>query len=367
MRARLLCLLTAATAMAAPSVPWSSIPLSFEPNTGQASRDVRYLARGSAYTLYLTGREMVFAGRNQPPLRTKFPGANPSAPVAAESPQPSTSNYFVGNDPTKWRTAVPNYARVRYSGIYPGIDLVYYGHEGTLEYDWIVAPGADPARIRMTFEGRPHLRIDEHGDLVIRQDGNEYRHKRPAIYQEFAGKRIPVDGRWVVRGSECSFQIGVYDHSRTLTIDPPLVFATYEGGSGLDYAYAVAVDAAGNTYVTGIAGSANFPTAGTLRGTEDVFVTKISSDGSSKVYSTLLGGGGPDEGLGIAVDTEENVYITGKAGSFDFPMKNAIQPTWGGSGDAFLTKLDPSGGIACVLHLSGRQCNRLRNRGRHRS
>ncbi|HTR39098.1 MAG TPA: SBBP repeat-containing protein [Bryobacteraceae bacterium] len=349
MRARLLCLLTAATAMAAPSVPWSNVPLSFEPNTGQANKEVRYLARGSNYTLLLTGRETVVAARNQPPLRMSFAGGNPSAPMAAEASQRSTSNYFVGNDPTKWRTAVPNYARVRYSGIYPGIDLVYYGREGTLEYDWIVAPGADPGKIRITFEGRPDLRIDGQGDLVIRQGGNEYRHKKPAIYQEIAGKRTAVDGLWVVRGSECSFQIGVYDHTRTLTIDPPLVFATYEGGNLADYAYAVAVDAAGNTYVAGGTGSSNFSTSGALqgalKGVEDVSVTKINSDGSSKIFSTFLGGGGPDEGKGIAVDNEQNVYITGSAGSFDFPMKNPIQGTWGGSGDAFLTKLDPSGAL----------------------
>src|SRR5215831_2131095 len=166
MRATLL--LIAGTAMAAPTVRWGNLPLSFEPNCGEAPAKVRYLARGSSYTLYLASGEMVLAARDHSTLRTRLSGANPSAAITAEAPQGSTSNYFVGNDATKWRTSVPNYERVRYTGVYPGIDLVYYGKDGYLEYDWIVSPGADPARIRMTFENTDQLRIDSEGDLVIK-------------------------------------------------------------------------------------------------------------------------------------------------------------------------------------------------------
>lgn len=189
---RLWFLLISGTAMAAPVVQWGNVPLSFEPNTGQTSAQVRYLARTSSYTLYLASGETVLAGRNQPPLRTRFSGASPSAGIAGEVPQDSWSNYFIGNDPAQWHTAVPNFASVRYAGVYSGIDLVYYGNDGNLEYDWIVSPGADPQKIRMIFESADQLRIDKEGDLVIRvggqAGGNEYRHKKPVIYQEISGK-----------------------------------------------------------------------------------------------------------------------------------------------------------------------------------
>jgi uncharacterized protein (TIGR03437 family) len=210
-----------------------------------------------------------------------------------------------------------------------------------------VSPGADPAKIRMAFENADQLRIEGQGDLVVREGGNEYRHRRPVLYQEINGERIPVAGRWTLHGKEGSFHIGSYDHRKELVIDPPLIYSTYHGGNGLDYAYAVAVDSIGNTYVTGGAGSANFPATNplqnALKGTEDVFVTKINPSGSTKLYSTYLGGIGMDEGRGIAVDVQGNAYITGSAGSIDFPTKNPIQRAQGGSGDAFVAKLNATG------------------------
>jgi uncharacterized protein (TIGR03437 family) len=340
-------LLITGTALAAPAVKWGNIPLSFEPNRGQAPAAVRYLARGSSYTLYVASGEAVLAGHDGPALRTRFTGANAAANITAEAPQSSTSNYFGGNEPRNWHTSVPNYARARYTGVYPGIDLIYYGKEGRLEYDWIVAPGADPSRIQMVFESADRLRVDQTGDLVIKAGNNEYRHKRPEIYQDIDGRRQPVAGSWTLRGNKGSFRIGRYDHSRPLVIDPPLIYSTYHGGSGLDYAYAIAVDSIGNTYITGGAGSTNFPTTNplqaSLHGAEDVFVTKINPAGTAKLYSTYLGGAGPDEGHGIAVDVQGNAYVTGSAGSIDFPTKNAIQSKSGGSGDAFLTKLNATG------------------------
>ena len=344
---RLLLLLAGTTALAAPVVRWSEIPLSFEPNAGQAATEVRFLARGSSYSVYLTEGTLVLAGKNHSPLRTRLAGANPAARFSAEAPLTSTSNYFVGNDPGQWRTAVPNFGRVRLSGVYPGIDLLYYGKDGNLEYDWIVAPGADPRAIRMVFEGAGRLRIDSSGDLVVQTGANEYRHQRPRIYQEAGGTRVAVAGQWILHGKEGRFRIGAYDPSKELIIDPPLLYSTYQGGAGLDYAYALAVDSAGNTYVTGGTGSANFPTTGPLQGslsgTEDVFVTKFTPDGSSRLYSTYLGGGSVDEGRGIAVDSRGYAYVTGSAGSLDFPLKNPIQAATGGSGDAFLAKLSPTG------------------------
>jgi uncharacterized protein (TIGR03437 family) len=339
--------LIAGTALAAPTVHWGSIQLSFEPNQGQAPADVLYLARGSSYTLYLAGGETVLAAHGGPPLRMKLSGANRSASIAGEARQASISNYFGGNDPHNWHTSVPNYGRVRYTDVYPGIDLVYYGKDGRLEYDWIVSPGADPSKIRMNFENADRLWIDPRGDLVIQAGHHEYRQQKPVVYQEIGGKRVPVAGSWTLHGREGSFRVGSYDRRKELVIDPPLVYATYHGGSGQDYGYGIAVDSVGNTYVTGGAGSANFPTTGglqgSLKGTEDVFVTKFNPTGSAKMYSTYLGGSNVDEGRAIAVDVQGNAYITGTAASLDFPVKNAIQATTGGSGDAFVAKLNASG------------------------
>jgi len=297
--------------------------------------------------LYLTQAEAVLAPSKGRPLREKFTQANLSARIVGEAQQPSASNYFVGNDPAKWRASIANYGRVRYSGVYPGIDLVYYGREGNLEYDWIVAPGADPRRIRIAFENADRLRIDRQGDLVITSGDSEYRHKKPTLYQQIAGRRVAVSGSWILHGNESSFRIGAYDPGKELVIDPPLIYSTYHGGNGLDYAYAVAVDSVGNTYVNGGAGSANFPTTNplqsSLQGTEDVFITKINPSGSAKLYSTYLGGGAADEGRGIAVDVQGNVYVTGSTSSLDFPTKGAVQAKQGGSGDAFLAKLNATG------------------------
>jgi uncharacterized protein (TIGR03437 family) len=345
---RLWFILISGTAMAAPTLQWGNVPLSFEPNTGQASAQVRYLARSSSYTLYLAPGETVLAGRNQSLLRTRFSGANASAAIAGEVPQNSRSNYFIGNDPARWHAAVPNFARVRYAGVYEGIDLVYYGKDGKLEYDWIVSPGADPQKIGMMFDSADQLRIDKQGDLVIEAAGNEYRHKKPVIYQDVSGQRAPVDGGWILHGNEASFRLGVYDHAKELVIDPPLIYSTYYGGNGADYAYAVAVDSIGNTYVAGGVGSTSFD----IRGPEDGFVLKLSPSGS-KLYSTFLGGAGVDEAKGIAVDIQGNVYVVGNTGSLDFGTKNPIQAKTGGSGDAFVAKLNQAGALVYASYLGG--------------
>jgi hypothetical protein len=329
-------------------VKWGNIPLSFEPNVGQEVAEVRYLARGNTYTLYLADGEMLLNGRHQAPLKMKFVGASVASRIVGDGQQVSTSNYLLGNDSSQWRTGVPNYGSARYRSVYPGIDLVFYGHDGgDVEYDWIVSPSADPGQIRLRFDDATRLRVDQHGDLVIELGETEYRQKKPVAYQDVGGKRVEIDATWRLHGKDTGVRIGRYDHTQPLIIDPVLYYSTYLGGIGNDYAYAVAVDPIGNTYVTGGTASANFPTAnvlqGSLRGTNDVFVTKINAAGTAKVYSTFLGSGGVDEGRGIAVNSLGEVYVTGSAGFSDFPVKNAIQATWGGSGDAFLTKLDSTG------------------------
>ena len=345
---RLLFFLAASTALAAPVVHWANTPLSFELNDGQASAEVSYLARGSSYSLYLSRGSVTLAGKDRSLLRTKLLGANLSAGISGENRQSSTSNYFIGNDPRQWHASVPNFGRVRYTGVYPGIDLVYYGNDGHLEYDWVVAPGADPQKIRMRFEGAGRLRIDKQGDLVIGAGKNEYRHKKPLIYQEAGGKRILVAGNWTLHSDEASFHLGAYDRGRELVIDPPLIYSTYYGGTGSDYGYAVAVDSIGNTYVAGGAGSAAFG----ILGAEDGFVLKLRPDGT-KLYATFFGGAGVDEARGVAVDVQGNAYVTGITGSLDFPVKGAIQAKTGGSQDAFVAKLSQRGVLAYATYLGG--------------
>jgi uncharacterized protein (TIGR03437 family) len=341
-------LLLAGTALAAPAIQWNNPPLSFEPNRGQVAAEVRFLARGRSYTFYVGSGETVLTGQDQSALRTKFSGANLTAGITGEVRQGSTTNYLIGNDPAKWRTSLPNFEKVRYSQVYRGIDLVYYGNDGNLEYDWIVSPGGDPRDIRMAFQGADRVKIDRNGDLVMRAGRSEYRQKRPSIYQEIAGKRVPVSGAWTLRGNEGSFRVGAYDRSKELVIDPPLIYSSYYGGTGLDYAYAVAVDSIGNTYVAGGVGSANLG----ILGQEDAFVTKLRPNGS-KLYTSFIGGNGTDEARGIAVDVQGNVYVTGTTGSLDFPTKGAIQAKTGGSGDAFVAKLNQSGLPVYATYLGG--------------
>ncbi len=275
-------------------------------------------------------------------LRMKLTGANPGAKVEGLERQQGNSNYFIGNDPSQWRTDVPNYGKVRVADVYPGIDLIYYGNQHELEYDWIVKPGGDPSRIRFKIEGAVP-RVDAAGDLVLKTSAGEVRQRKPAVYQ---GERR-IKGGFVVRGRPVSFEVAAYDRSRPLVIDPVLVYSTYLGGSSDDSGSGIAVDGSGNAYVTGHTFSANFPTANALQpangGSADVFVTKISADGSTKLYSTYLGGNGADYANAIAVDGSGNAYVTGFTNSTNFPTTNALQATWGGNSDAFVTKISANG------------------------
>jgi hypothetical protein len=271
---------------------YGKLPLSFEPNQGQTDARVKFLARASGYTLFVTADEAVFAGRDGSVERMKLLGANPKPRFEPLDKQPGISNYFIGNDPSKWWTNIPNYGRVALRGVYPGIDLIFYGNERQLEYDWVVAPGADPKLIHVKWEGPSRVTKNASGDLVLSAAlGQALVQHKPVILQE--GKQI--EGGYVVRGREVAFELARYDAAKPLVIDPVLVYSTYLGGSGDDTGYVIAVDGSGNAYVTGPTTSTNFPTANPLQarfggGFSDAFVTKINAAGSAKVYSTYLGG-----------------------------------------------------------------------------
>ncbi len=461
---------------------YGRLPLSFEANQGQTDSSVKFLSRGSGYTLFLTATEAVLSLRSQESeagtgfnqsrdsdgattkphrkdklgplatargsdwlsapsaksvdettvLRMKLVGANPNAEVLGENELPGKSNYFLGNDPKQWRTNVPTYAKVRYKDVYPGIDLVYYGNQRELEYDLVVAPGADPSVIQLAFEGQEKLSLDSAGDLVLETgNGSNLRSHKPLVYQDSDGVRREIAGSYVLDGSHgIEIKVGPYDANKPLVIDPALVYSSYLGkdsgssfpstsiggiavdsagsvyltgkgdlnspavnpipgvqgqggifvtkinasGSAFVYstylasalasytsvdAYAIAVDSAGNAYVTGrvtATSDSRFPvTSGAFQSRcgsgyriDCAFVAKLDASGSALLFFTYLGGGS-DEGRGIAVDGSGNIYVTGSTCSTNFPTRNAFQAAYGGGscflygGDAFVTKLDATG------------------------
>ena len=374
---------------------FGKLPLSFEANQGQTDSDVKFLSRGNGYSLFLTSSEAVLElrkpearsqkaeGRNAQDyspqstrrtqrkedsvvsvpsvvnavLRMKLVGANPSPRVAGADELPGKSNYFIGNDPKKWRTNVATYAKVRYENVYSGIDLVYYGNQRQLEYDFVVSPGADPRAIRLDIQGADKLQINPAGDLVLETEpGREQvRLRKPVVYQEVGGARQEVSSGYRLEASnEVGFAVAAYDATKPLVIDPSLLYGGNLGGLNLDEAQAIAVDSSGNAYVTGQTNSVNFPLlkefqstiTSAVPGATDAFVTKLNPDGSALVYSTYLGGTNTDEGRGIVVDGSGNAYVTGITASVDFPTFKPFQASYGGGpSKAFVTKLDPSGSL----------------------
>ncbi len=428
---------------------YGRLPLSFEVNRGQAGNQVKFLSHGQGYTLFLTNNEAVLAlqeahekpkvpsqelmaqdsldpaGQTPPPgsfhlrtaqlensftmlgnvrvpraeatnlafLRIELVGAKPSPEVAGEAELPGKSNYFIGDDPQKWRTNIPAYAKVKYADVYPGVDLLYYGNQRQLEYDFLVTPGADPGVIslRVAEDGlygssqhrqgheKGHLRIDANGDLVLNTLSGKFRLHKPVVYQlaenyepyslepntdrlspitkqlPHASSRKYIDGGYILHDDDrVSFKVAAYDASKPLVIDPVLGFSTYLGGSDFDQGFSIATDSLGNAYVTGQTCSANFLTANAIQSTYhdfcDAFVTKLNRSGSAAIYSTYIGGKDEDAGFGIAVDRAGNAHVTGWTRSEDFPTANAIQPTRGAGGgefgsffDAFVLKLNSTG------------------------
>jgi hypothetical protein len=347
-------------------------PLAFEANHGQIDSRVKFLSRGPGYTLFLTPTEAVLTlkdhsvakprsptlegttqdtgAANVTELRINLLGARPTSHVEALVLLPSKSNYFIGNDPAKWRTNVPMYAKVSFKDVYTGVDLVYYGNQGQLEYDFVVAPGADLTRIQLSIDGAEKLDADADGNLVLQVAGSEVHLRKPTVYQEVVGGRKEIASRYVLRGRRViGFEVAAYDANRSLVIDPVLSYSSYLGGSNGGFGNAIAVDSAGNAYVTGETQSTDFPTMNPAQsvpgGNTDVFVSKFDSTGSTLIYSTYLGGTGDEVGSSIAVDASGNAYVTGFTQSQNFPTKNPIQANPGGGSDAFVGKLDSTGSV----------------------
>ncbi len=355
---------------------FGALPLSFEPNRGQTDSQVAYLARGSGYTLFLAPTSAVFefqrgASAQRHPsetavIRMDLVGANAQAHMSGQQSLPGSANYLLGDDRSKWSTDLPTFASTATGGVYPGIDLVYYGTQGQLEYDFVVAPRAEPARIRLAFAGaHPHLAPS--GDLILSVAGttgqNDIRFRKPVLYQQVDGVRQPVSGNFTVGAhQQVGVQVGVYDHRRELVIDPQLVYSSYLGGSTqVSVPYGMALNSAGEIYLTGITYAVDYPTTpgvlfphcpastpniDTKCGASSLsaaFVSKISADGKTLIYSTYLGGSGGGTGIGgvgsgadygvaVAVGANDEAWVLGGTNSNNFPI----------TADAYLKFCSPS-------------------------
>jgi hypothetical protein len=324
---------------------YDQLPLSFEVNRGQIDDAVKFASHGRGYSLFISPAEAVLTlSRNgskgvahadsragSDVLRMQLVGADANASVGGQEELPGKINYLVGNNPEKWRTDVPTYAKVICRGVYPGVDLLYYGRQRQLEYDFQLSPGADPRAIKLRFEGAQSLHLDADGRLVLRVAGGEVRLQKPTVYQPTGGGRTGIEGRYEIKGGNVvGFRLGAFDARQPLVIDPVLSYATYLGSNGDEFGYGIAVDAQGNAYVVGSTNSFAFPTTGQnfvpTGSVGDAFITKLDPTGSSLVYSTLIGGSTSEQAFGIALDSAGDAYITGRTSSADFPTTaNAIR------------------------------------------
>ena len=336
------------------------LPLSFERNAGQTDSRVDFIARGPGYTVWLMPGEVTLALRDEV-VRIGVEGANGRTRAEGLRQLPGKANYLKGRR-QDWRTGIATFGQVRYRDVLPGIDQVFYGRQGRLEYDFVVGPGADPRAIAIRLEGAKALSLSPSGDLLIGLGAGTLRQPKPVVYQQIAGKRRAVDASYAVRGGRVSVAVGRYDRSAPLVIDPAIEYSTYLGGTNYELGYAVAVDSSGSAYVTGTTGSVDFPTTAgafdrSLSGaSSNAYVAKLTPAGNALVYSTYLGGTtGGATASGIAVNAAGEAYVTGDVGGLDFPTTaGAFQPVMHGGSEAFVTRLNAQGsGLVYSTFLGG--------------
>lgn len=362
---------------------YQGLPISFEPTQGQIEPRVKFLSRGHGYSLFLTSSEAVLSLPIKPAdsgsamerprqstsrrstraiIRMQFVGARHRPQIAGEGELPGKSNYFIGNDPTKWHSNIPQFSGVRYREVYPGVDLVFHGAEQQqLEFDFVLNPGASPDPIALKFSGARELRIDDSGDLVLASAAGDVRVHKPVAYQESDIDRRPVETRFFLQSrNQVALELGSYDHTRRVVIDPTLAYATYLGSSGEDEGFAIATDSSGNAYVAGEAGAVFLNTTGSFGGgAHDAFVAKLNpsaSGAASLVYVTYLGGLGDDSANAVAVDASGNAYVAGGTASANFPTTPGVFQTKLGTGatdNAFVAKLGTNGALIYATYLGG--------------
>ena len=335
------------------------LPLRFEPAPNGPEGEPTFIAHGRGFTLKLSSTTVMFALQSEaeaPAIITmRLVGARAASATARRQLQGVTHS-LRGRDRRAWRLAVPGYAEVESAGVYPGIDLVFYGDQRTFEYDFRVAPGADPSVIALQFDTEP--RIDDDGSLVIGTAAGELVQHAPRLYQIVGGSRRHVDGAYTMRADGgVGFRVGPYDQQLPLVIDPVLTYSTFLGGSRQERGNDIAIDATGHMIITGETFSDDFPTASPAqpwrRGFGDVYVAKLTPVGSALVYATYLGGGGYDQARGVATDASGSAYIVGETFSMDFPATTSLNTAWPDSGDVFVAKLDATGSLVYSTLVGG--------------
>lgn len=365
---------------------YGKLPLRFEPDANSSSSGRRFISHGAGYSLSLSrtglslklesgdpqGKDDLItrpAARNAHDdshkslsLNMNLLGSNSASKPEAIDELPGKTNYFIGKNPSHWRINIPTYAKVRYEEIYKGVDLIYYGNQNQLEYDFIVAPGADTGAISLSFDGAQKLSINKRGDLVLSTKAGRVVQHKPVIYQQDGDSKRTIDGSYQLRGHQrIGFSLGKYDPTKPLVIDPTLVYSNVFGGTQENQSAGIAVDSAGNAYLTGWTYSGNFPVVNPLQGMkgyQDAFVSKLNADGTALIYSTYIGGEGGDQAYAIAVDNSGNAYVTGTTNG-DFPTTpGAYQQDPADSQDAFVLKLRSDGAaIDYATYLGGVSSN----------
>lgn len=333
-------------------------PIVFEPNRGQADRSIDFLARGSGYTLALRPTEALFVLGGKGRLRMKLSGASRKAQLQAHELLPGKVNYLLGNDRSRWVRGVETYARITATDIYPRIDLVYRGNRSGLEYDFLVRPGGHPGRISLAFDGARSLRLDRSGNLRLDLLGGTLLQLPPFAYQLVNSRRRPVHAAFRILDGRVAFTTGAYDRSRTLVIDPSIVYSTYLGTTADELGTSIKVDSAGSAYIAGHSLQAFQPARvgdSPDLGEGDVFVTKLSPSGGTVVFTTLIGGAGTEVSSAIDIDDTGSAYVTGSTASADFPTTaGAFDPSDNPADDGFVAKLNATGsGFVYSTYLGG--------------
>lgn len=349
----------AATAGKANTLRGGALPLVFEENRGQVDGSVRYLCRRGNHDLFLTDAGATLLLNDRASVSFAVQGGVMAPEIRGENRLPGHSNYLRGNDPAAWQVGVPHFGRVRYRQIMEGVDLVFHGRGGQLEYDFELAPGRDPADLEVVFQGGGDLQLTAGGELLFETDAGPVRQKAPIAWQVIDGERTPVSVAYDLRGPDrTGFRVGHHDPQHALVIDPVLVYATFYGGGNYDFITGLDVDGAGNVYITGATSSADLPLLSPVQTDqpgEDIFVAGISADGSSLLFSTYLGGlSGSEQGRDLDLDPSGNVCVVGYSSSVDFPVTGgAVQPATGGILDAVAMKLSPAGALLYATFLGG--------------
>lgn len=333
----------------------------FERNDGQFDARAQFCFRGAGHAVFVTADGPVLSlqhAGDQPPDRValRFAGASKVTTARGIDRQSGIVNYFRGNDPGRWHTGVPTFARVEYDEVWPGIGVAYHSPAGRLEYDFIVAAGADPAQIRLRCDGAHRLRVAADGALIVDTAGGVLRHEAPFAYQEDGGRRVRVPAGFVVERDEVRFELGSYDHDRPLIIDPILVWSSYLGGSGFDQDPSLVVDAQGHPILFGYTTSTDFPTQNPIhghKGSSDCFVTKFAPDGKTLIWSTYLGSSSAEEPGRITQLANGNLVVVGRAMGTDFPVLRGYQTTAPGGASGFVTVLSPAGTIVYSTYFRG--------------